>query len=87
MAYSGHEALSIDDVAKLSWLLDQGFCCGTRDHRVNTNYSGSYMVVEPHEDSELPTKDGSNGPWAIVGDDYPALISEAYSVWFGTWGK
>ena len=82
----GHDEFTMDDTAKLMWLLDQGFKCGVRDSRINTNYPGAYMVAEAHEESELPTKDGSNGPWCIVGDDYPKLISEAYSVWYGTWG-
>lgn len=68
--------------AKLSTLVgDWGFKVGTRDPRINTNYPGSYMAAEEHQYSELPTKDGSNGPWCIVGDDLTALVNEAHSVW------
>jgi len=40
------------------------------------------MVVESHDESELPTDDGANGPWCIVGDDLDALIAVAYDVWY-----
>lgn len=63
-----------------SWLRARGFTVGARDPRINTNYPGAFMVVEAHDESELPTEDGSNGPWAIVGDDLQALIDEAYEV-------
>jgi hypothetical protein len=62
-------------------LLDMGFIIGDRNPRINTNYPGKFMVAESHEPSELPTKDGSNGPWCIVGDDLDKLIEEAYRVW------
>lgn len=58
-----------------------GFTVGPRDSRVNTNYPGAFMVIESHEDSELPTQDGRNGPWAIVGDDLNKLVREAYTLW------
>jgi hypothetical protein len=68
----------MDKAAELrSW----GFTVGERDPRLNSNYPGRYMVVESHEESELPTKDGSNGPWCIVGDNLDALIAEAHRVW------
>lgn len=70
-----------DDFAKLQWLLDHGFICGIRDPFINTNYPGTHMIAEAYELSELPTKDGRNGPWAIVGDDYRALVREAFDVW------
>ena len=57
-----------------------GYIIGVRDCRINTGYPGKFMVVEAHEQSELPTKDGRNGPWCIVGDNQRALISEAASV-------
>lgn len=49
---------------------------GARNPKINRRFIGAYMVCEPFEDAELPTEDGSNGPWAIVGDDLPALIAE-----------
>lgn len=55
-----------------------GFTVGERDLRLNRKYPGRFMVVEEHDDSELPTDDGSNGPWCIVGDDINALILEAH---------
>lgn len=51
-----------------------GFIIGPRDRRINRFYSGAWMVVEAHEESELPTDDGRNGPWCVVGDDLPHLI-------------
>jgi hypothetical protein len=73
--------IPLEDQAKLRWLLDHGFKCGIRDPRINTNYQGAYMVAEYYEDDELPTRDGSNGPWCIVGDDYRDLIQRAYAIW------
>ncbi len=61
-------------------LLDKyGWTYGLRDPRLNMNYCGRFMVVEPHDESELPTLDGRNGPWCIVGDNLDDLISRAYS--------
>jgi hypothetical protein len=54
-----------------------GFIIGARDPRLNSNFPGRYMVAEPHDESELPTKDGSNGPWCVVGDDLDELITQA----------
>lgn len=59
-------------------LEENGFTIGKRDPRLNTDYAGRYMVVEEHDEYELPTRDGSNGPWCIVGDDLDELIREAY---------
>lgn len=63
---------------KAAWLREQGFTVGARDSRLNRKYAGAFMVVEAHEESELPTDDGSNGPWCIVGDDLDALVRQAY---------
>ena len=68
---------------KRAYLDALGFKIGERDPRgINTNYPGCYMVAEEYEDSDLPTEDGSNGPWCIVGDDLDAMIAEAFNVWF-----
>jgi hypothetical protein len=68
---------------KRAYLDAMGFRIGERDPRgINTNYPGRYMVAEDYGDDELPTEDGSNGPWCIVGDDLDALITEAFYVWF-----
>lgn len=56
---------------------------GERDKLLNTRYSGVFMVAEPYTSNELPTEDGSNGPWCIVGDDLDKLIEEAYDVYEG----
>src|SRR5271156_50463 len=50
-----------------------GFTCGPRDPRLNRAFKGKFMVVENHDESELPTDSGADGPWCIVGDDLPAL--------------
>jgi hypothetical protein len=65
---------------KTKWLREHGFIVGIRDSRLNTNYPGNFMVVEEYEDSELPTVDGRDGPWCIVGDDLAALVDQAYDV-------
>lgn len=67
-----------------------GYLCGARDPRLNTNHVGAFMVTEadyqdPHYGYELPTEDGANGPWCIVGDDLSSLISEAYDVFRLDW--
>ena len=58
-----------------------GFIVGPRDVHINTRWPGRFMVVEAHDESELPTEDGSNGPWAVVGDDLATLVQTAYDVW------
>lgn len=62
-------------------LLAAGYTIGQRDPRVNTNYPGSHMVIESHEQSELPTEDGRNGPWAVVGDDLWKLVDAAWDTY------
>lgn len=62
-------------------LVLRGFTVGPRDTRLNTRYPGAFMVVEEYEDMGLPTEDGSNGPWCIVGDDIEAMIKEAWEIW------
>ena len=65
------------------WLRDHGWFVGDRDPRLNTKYPGKFMVTEnDFEDYELPTEDGSNGPWCIVGDNLDALTKEAFDVHF-----
>lgn len=63
---------------KRAFLENYGWFVGIRDRRLNTNYDGSFMVVEPYDDSDVPTEDARNGPWCIVGDDLDALIEEGY---------
>lgn len=67
---------------KRDYLIKQGWTIGDRDPRINTDYPGSYMCAEPgYQDAELPTRDGRNGPWAIVGDNLSELIDEAHLFW------
>lgn len=73
--------MTFDD--KKAALERMGFTIGKRDPRLNRKFAGAFMVVEWHEESELPTDDGSNGPWCIVGGDLPALVEDAFSVWEG----
>lgn len=62
-----------------------GMVIGDRDPRLNTDYPGRFMVAEPYTEDELPTKDGSNGPWCIVGDDLDALIRDSYDSALHDW--
>lgn len=66
---------------KVNALVAAGFTVGDRDHRLNTSFPGKFMVVEPYDEDELPTKDGRNGPWCLVGDDIQVLVAEGYD-WF-----
>jgi hypothetical protein len=63
---------------KQAHLESYGFEVGARNPQLNTNYPGQFMVTEGYDQSELPTADGSNGPWCITGDDLDELITEAY---------
>jgi hypothetical protein len=78
-----------DDITEIKrrFLVDWcGFVVGLRDPRLNTDFPGQFMVVDDlHEESELPTRDGSNGPWCIVGDDLAKLIDEAFEC-HSDWG-
>lgn len=67
-----------DDRLKL--LAEYGWIVGKRDPRLNTDYAGEFMVCEPFEECEVPTRDGSNGPWCVVGDDLEKLIVDASDV-------
>lgn len=72
---------------KIAMLEKYGFTIGDRDARLNTDHPGVSMVAETNAhdigDYDLPTKDGSNGPWCIVGDDLDALVNEAHSYLMG----
>lgn len=72
-----------DDVRaiKQACLEAYGFTVGVRDPRLNTDYPGAFMCVESHELDELPTRDGANGPWCVVGDVLGELIDTAFNVW------
>lgn len=67
-------------IERMKELLEKaGFTVGARNPHLNTAFKGCFMVVEPYDESELPTEDGRNGPWCIVGDNLDALIVEAYN--------
>lgn len=70
---------------KAAQLRAWGFTVGPRDPRLNTDFAGAFMVVEAHDDTELPTRDGANGPWCIVGDDLTALVAEAHTLWLSAY--
>ncbi len=63
---------------KVMALLYDGFTIGQRDRRLNRNYAGNFMVVEAYTEDQLPTKDGRNGPWCVVGDDLEVLVDNAF---------
>lgn len=63
---------------KVRFLQSYGWHVGERDPRLNTKFPGMFMVCEPFDESEVPTEDGSSGPWCLVGDNLEALVDEAY---------
>ena len=67
---------------RAKWLTNHGFTVGARDPRANRAFKGSHMVIEAHDDDELPTNDGRDGPWCIVGDNLNALIDEAFDCFY-----
>ena len=71
------EADDIEAIKKRC-LEDYGFIVGPRDPRLNMRFPGKFMVVESHEESELPTEDGRNGPFCVVGDYLGPLIDQGF---------
>jgi hypothetical protein len=68
---------------KRIYLDAMGFKVGARDPAgINTDFPGAFMVAEEYERCELPTRDGSNGPWCLIGDDLDALVDEAFAIWY-----
>jgi hypothetical protein len=72
--------MTMDTRSKIDALLSLGFVVGHRDPRINADHDGFFMVAESYDQKELPTQDGSTGPWAIVGNDLTALVDEAYAL-------
>ena len=79
--------MTIQTAHKIAVLESYGFTVGERDPRLNTDYEGAFMVVEAsyHDigDYELPTANGANGPWCVVGDDLDELVETAYDYLVG----
>lgn len=73
------KAIAIVAASQAEYLKGLGWTVGPRDPRVNTAFAGQYMVCQPHEPHELPTRDASQGPWAVVGDDLADLVCEAWT--------
>ncbi len=69
-----------DAIKKQEYLERRGYIVGVRNPQINTNFAGSFMVCENPEGHDLPTEDGSNGPWCIVGDNLTKLVNEAFLV-------
>lgn len=66
-------------VTKRMWLEAHGFIVGNRDERINTAFRGQFMVIQPHDETSLPTEDAKNGPWAVVGDNLDELIEQTHN--------
>lgn len=72
--------LSAETLAKAAELASHGFAIGMREPKLNTDHKGVFMIVEHLEEWDgVPTANGANGPWCIVGDDLEALITEAHA--------
>lgn len=77
---------TIPEPVMIEMLQLYGFTIGKRDPRLNTRYPGAFMVVEiadMNDEAEvssynLPTEDGRDGPWCVVGDDQSDLIRRAF---------
>lgn len=65
-------------MTKTEFLESYGWTVGERNPQLHTDFLGAFMCVEPYEEEELPTKDGANGPWCVVGDNLEELIDAAY---------
>ncbi len=69
---------------RLKVLRAYGYYVGPRDPRLNTRYSGTWMVMEHATIAEaeaacdLPTESSANGPWCLVADDLRWLVQEAF---------
>jgi hypothetical protein len=68
---------------KRTYLETLGYFCGARDTRLNTKFPGKFVVTDNDwKEYHLPTQDGSNGPWCIVGDSLDDLICQAFNIWY-----
>jgi hypothetical protein len=66
-------------IDKIASILDADMLIAPRDPALNTDHDGAFMVVEAgYTDHELPTKDGRNGPWCVVGNDIEELIEAGF---------
>ena len=67
---------------KIKALEGCGFEVGARDPRLNTKYTGRFMVLECR--ASVPPGEHAEGQdcgsWCIVGDDLGALVTEAFDV-------
>ena len=66
------------------YLSRHGLIVRRRDQHINSNFEGAWQVSE-HYEVGTKTRDGSDGPWAIVGDDRHFLIEqtiEHISAWW-----
>lgn len=85
-AHTPHRIRTMTFDQKVTVLLSYGFAVGKRDPRLNTRYPGAFMVCEVSDEEELtsqydlPTTDGSNGLWCVVGDDLAHLVDEAMDI-------
>jgi len=61
-------------------LQKHGFVIGARDRNLNTAFSGKYMVAESYPPGTI-SRDGSDGPWCVVGDHLETLIETAGAAW------
>lgn len=69
-----------------NWLVQHGFFVGNRNHRVNLDFTGKFMVVDTETLLSLTKTElsfsnagGLDGGWCIVGDDRDDLIFQTYS--------
>lgn len=68
------------------FLRAHGLYSETRDLNINSAHDGDWQVAE-HYMPGTKSKDASDGPWAIVGDDRTALVKEAIETVRGWFAK
>lgn len=73
-----------DQLDPVVWLSYHGLHLGKRDRNINQDYEGDLQIAEFYPPG-TSTRDGADGPWAVVGDDRNALIQEGVSYVAAFW--
>jgi hypothetical protein len=80
MPQSGDRVMRSENQEAKQALESYGFKIGARDPKLNTAFTGAFMVAEAYEEGHTQ-EDGGGGVWCIVGDDLEELIQHAADFW------